>query len=229
MNYRVKDIPISERPRERLLKVGVSNLSNEELLSIILKTGTRQKNVKELAMDLLREYDFEDFKNLSINKLIKIKGIGIVKAIELVSSIELGKRIFLNQNTKKLKKLNNAYDIWMDSRYLFYGKKQEYFYCLYFNNKRQLIERKLLFMGTINQSITHPREVFKEAYRISASSIVCMHNHPSNDVLPSKADILFTETLVKAGNIQGIPIIDHIIVGDNNYYSFYDHNNILNQ
>lgn len=229
MNYRVKDIPISERPRERLLKVGVSNLSNEELLSIILKTGTRQKNVKELAMDLLREYDFEDFKNLSINKLIKIKGIGIVKAIELVSSIELGKRIFLNQNTKKLKKLNNAYDIWMDSRYLFYGKKQEYFYCLYFNNKRQLIERKLLFMGTINQSITHPREVFKEAYRISASSIVCMHNHPSNDVLPSKADILFTDTLVKAGNIQGIPIIDHIIVGDNNYYSFYDHNNILNQ
>lgn len=229
MNYRVKDIPISERPRERLLKVGVSNLSNEELLSIILKTGTRQKNVKELAMDLLREYDFEDFKNLSINKLIKIKGIGIVKAIELVSSIELGKRIFLNQNTKKLKKLNNAYDIWMDSRYLFYGKKQEYFYCLYFNNKRQLIERKLLFMGTINQSITHPREVFKEAYRISASSIVCMHNHPSNDVLPSKADILFTDTLVKTGNIQGIPIIDHIIVGDNNYYSFYDHNNILNQ
>ena len=228
MNYKVKDIPKDERPRERFLNVGVNNLSNQELLAIILKTGTKNNNVKEVALDLLNSYSLEDLKNITVNNLTKIKGIGTVKAIELLSSIELGKRIFLNQKKIKLKKLNNAYEIWQDSRYLFSGVKQEYFYCLYFNNKQELIERKLLFMGTINKSITHPREIFKEAYRLSASSIICMHNHPSGDITPSKADILFTENIVKTGYIQGIPIIDHIIVSEESYYSFYDHKNILN-
>jgi len=228
MVYRVRDIPLDERPRERLLNVGASNLSNQELLSIILKNGTKNKNVKDVALELLKKYNLSDLKEVSINKLIEIEGIGTVKAIELLATIEFGKRIFLGSNKVKLKKLSNAYEIWQDSRYLFDGVKQEYFYCLYFNNKQELIERKLLFMGTINKSITHPREVFKEAYRLSASSIVCMHNHPSGDINPSKADILFTESLVKTGYIQGIPVIDHIIVGDDNYYSFYDHKNILN-
>lgn len=228
MCYKVKDIPIDERPRERLLNVGVQNLSNQELLSIIIRNGTKNKNVKEVALDLLKKYSLDDFKSISINQLINVDGIGKVKAIEIISCIEFGKRIFLKTNNLKLKKLNNAYDIWKDSRYLFDGVKQEYFYCLYFNNKQELIERKLLFMGTINKSITHPREVFKEAYRLSATSIVCMHNHPSNDITPSKADIIFTESLVRTGYIQGIPITDHIIVGDDNYYSFYDHRNILN-
>jgi len=228
MVYRVRDIPLDERPRERLLNVGASNLSNQELLSIILKNGTKNKNVKDVALELLKKYNLSDLKEVSINKLIEIEGIGTVKAIELLATIEFGKRIFLGSNKVKLKKLSNAYEIWQDSRYLFDGVKQEYFYCLYFNNKQELIERKLLFMGTINKSITHPREVFKEAYRLSASSIVCMHNHPSGDINPSKADILFTESLVKTGYIQGIPVIDHIIVGEDNYYSFYDHKNILN-
>lgn len=228
MGYRVRDIPLDERPRERLLNVGASNLSNQELLSIILKNGTKNKNVKDVALELLTKYNLSDLKEVSINKLIEIEGIGTVKAIELLATIEFGKRIFLGSKKTKLKKLSNAYEIWQDSRYLFDGVKQEYFYCLYFNNKQELIERKLLFMGTINKSITHPREVFKEAYRLSASSIVCMHNHPSGDINPSKADILFTESLVKTGYIQGIPVIDHIIVGDDNYYSFYDHKNILN-
>ena len=95
---------------------------------------------------------------------------------------------------------------------------------MYFNNKQELINKKLLFIGTINQSITHPREVFKEAYKLSASTIVCIHNHPSNDTNPSKADIIFTKNLVEIGKIQGIPIIDHIIIGIDNYYSFLEHN-----
>ena len=135
----------------------------------------------------------------------------------------------LNNQILELKqKLRNAKEIWEDSKYLFNGLKQECFYALYFNNKQELIERKLLFMGTINKSIIHPREIFKEAYRLSASSIVCMHNHPSNDIRPSKEDKLFTENIVKAGMIQGIPVLDHIIVSDFDYYSFYDHGNILN-
>lgn len=226
-NFTIKEIPLSERPRERLKEVGKENLTTKELLAIILKTGSKNKNVTDLALELLKIYNLEDFKDLTIYKLTKIKGIGEVKAIELLASIELGKRIFLEKN-KKLEKIASPKEIWLTTRYLFNNKKQELFYCLYFNNKQELIERKLLFMGTINQSITHPREIFKEAYQVSASSIICLHNHPSNDLTPSKADINFTKNIFKAGDIQGIPVLDHIIVGENSYYSFYEHRNILN-
>ncbi len=225
--YRIKDLPITERPRERLKEVGITNLSNKELLAIILKTGTKDKSVNMLAIDILNKYSLADFKNISIKDLTIIKGVGEVKAIELISSIELGKRIFLKE-TNKLIKLDNPKLIWEDSKYLFNGLKQEYFYCYYFNNKQELITRKLIFMGTINSSITHVREIFKEAYKVSASTIVCLHNHPSNDIKPSKEDILFTERLIKTGNIQGIPVVDHIIVGEDSFYSFYEHKNSLN-
>ncbi len=220
-NFKIKDIPLEERPRERLKEVGSNNLTNIELLSIILKTGTKNINVKDLSIELLNNYDLIDLKDISINDLIKIKGIGETKAIELLASIELGKRIFLKES-KKLLKLDVPVKIWESSRYLFNGKKQEYFYCYYFNTKQELIEKKLLFIGTINSSVTHIREVFKEAYKVSASYIVCLHNHPSNDITPSKADKEFTEALFETGKIQGIPVIDHIIVGDNKYYSFYE-------
>ena len=227
MSYKIKELPISERPRERLKDVGIQNLTDKEIISIILKTGTKEKNVKELSLEILKKYELQELKNITKEDLMKIKGIGEVKAIELLASIELGKRIFLKQ-TKKLKKIKNPKDIWEDSRYWLDNKKQEYFYCYYFNNKQELIKRKLLFIGTINSTTTHTREIFKEAYKCSASSIICIHNHPSNDLTPSKADILFTERLIKTGQIQGIPVNDHIIVGENNYYSFYEHSNILN-
>lgn len=225
--YCIKEIPKEERPRERLKEVGVENITNVELLSIILKTGTKNKNVKELSIDILNTYDMSDLKDISINALKKIKGIGEVKAIELISAIELGKRILLKE-PKVLEKLDNPKEIWESSRYLLSDKKQEYFYCLYFDNKQRLIERKLLFMGTINRSVTHMREIFKEAYQVSASSIVCLHNHPSNDITPSPEDIKFTRNLFKTGELQGIPVVDHIIIGDDNYYSFYEHISILN-
>ena len=225
--YKIKEIPTSERPRERLKEVGVENLSNKELISIILKTGTKEKNVSDLALDILNKYSLSELKNITINNLIKIKGIGEVKAIEIIASIELGKRIYLKDKTKK-NNLTSPQQIYEYTKYLFNSKSQEYFYALYFNSKQQLLNTKLLFIGTINQSITHPREVFKEAYLLSASSIVCIHNHPSNDTTPSKADITFTKALFEVGKIQNIPIIDHIIVGDDNYYSFYEHKNILN-
>lgn len=223
----MKEIPEEERPRERLKLVGTSNLSDKEILSILLKNGIKEKNVQDLSLELLKKYKLEDLKDIQINDLISIKGIGEVKAIELIASIELGKRIFLRK-TKKLEKLQSAEEIWENSKYLFNGLKQECFYCYYFNTKQELIERKLLFMGTINQSTTHTREIFKEAYKVSASSIVCLHNHPSNDTTPSTADILFTERLMKTGTLQGIPVVDHIIVGENSFFSFYEHKNILN-
>lgn len=225
--YKIKELPLEERPRERLKLVGVNNLTNKEILSIILKSGTKDKNVNELSIEVLKKYSLLELKNVSIQDLMKIKGIGEVKALELLAAIELGKRIYLKE-PKKLIKLENPKDIWESSKYLFNGVKQEYFYGYYFNNKQELIERKLIFMGTINSATTHTREIFKEAYKVSASTIVCLHNHPSNDVTPSREDIIFTERLIKTGNMQGIPVVDHIIVGENSFYSFYEHQNILN-
>ena len=224
-SYRIKDLPNNSRPRERMKEVGVSNLSDTELLSIILKSGTKDKNVNDLAIELLKKYPISKLSNITINSLISIKGIGEVKAMELLSAIELGKRILLKEKNP-LKKLDNPKKIFEHTKYLFYDLKQEYFYAIYFNNKQQLIGEKLLFIGTINKSITHPREIFKEAYLLSASSIVVLHNHPSDDLTPSKEDLVFTNNLISLGNLQGIPVIDHIIVGNNNYYSFYEQGKI---
>lgn len=227
MSVMMRDIPVSERPRERLLKYGVECLSNEELLSIILKSGTKNKSVKMLALELLTEIQsINQLNNITVNKLTSIKGIGLTKAIELISSIELGKMICCDTEQKDKIKITNPQEVFKYTKYLFQDKKQEYFYCLYFDSKQKLIEKKLLFIGTINKSIVHPREVFKHAYLLSASSIICLHNHPSNDTTPSKEDILLTNALVEIGTLQNIPILDHIIVGNYNYYSFSEHNKI---
>lgn len=220
--YKIKEIPISERPRERFKEVGCNCLSDRELLSIILKTGTKDRNVVDVSTDLLNHFSLDSLGDITINDLTTIKGIGEVKAIELLSAIELGKRIFYKHNTD-IKRMESPQKIFEGTRYLFCNLKQEYFYALYFNTKKELIGKKLLFIGTINQSIVHPREIFKTAYKLSASFIVCMHNHPSNDTTPSLADIDLTDKLVKIGKIQGIYVIDHIIVGSDNYYSFFEH------
>ena len=226
----IKELPKEERPRERLLKYGPSSLSNDELLSIILRCGTKNKSVKELSLDILKEFkDLNDLKNATINKLIKINGIGLSKSMIIIAAIELSKRIYLAEDKKSIVSLNNPKSIFEYTKYLFNGKKQELFYCLYFNNKQQLIGQELLFIGTVNKSITHPREVFKYAYLYSATSVICLHNHPSGDVKPSREDIMFTDALVEIGLIQKIPVIDHIIVSDNNYYSFQDNGKINNR
>ena len=188
----IKELSKEERPRERLLKYGVSNLSNEELLSIILRCGTKNKSVKELSTDILNEFkNISNLKYATVNKLLKINGIGYSKSMVIISMLELSKRIYLLSTNDKIM-LNNPKSIYEYTKYLFHNKEQELFYCLYFNNKQQLVGKELLFIGTVNKSLTHPREIFKYAYLYSASSIVCLHNHPSGDINPSKEDIIFT-------------------------------------
>ena len=219
----IKEIPETERPRERMLKYGVRNLSNEELLAIIIKNGTSGSSAKDLAITILQRVEtVENLKNININTLYNIKVLCIVKKQELLVAIELGRRIYLNNSLKEEKKYINPKYIYQDNKYLFNGLKQEYFYCLYLDSKKKLIERKLLFMGTIDKSLIHPREVFKNAYLCSASSFICMHNHPSGDVIPSKADMSITKTLIEIGRIQGIDLLDHIIMSDDAYFSFYE-------
>lgn len=218
----IKEMNELERPRERLIKYGSNTLTDEELLAIILKTGTKGKSSKDLAIKIIDTIGgFSNLKNISLNSLKDIKGIGIVKKIELLTMIELGKRLYLKKD-KEIKKYIDPYFIYLDNRSLFYGLKQEYFYVCYLDTKKNLIERKLLYMGTINKSVVHPREVFKYAYLSSASGIICMHNHPTGDVIPSNADIELTKTLVEIGRIQGIEVLDHLIISDNNYFSFYE-------
>ena len=224
--YTMKEIPIQERPRERAKEVGVENLTDHELLSILLKTGTKEKNVSELSMEILKKVELQDLKETNLLELKNIKGIGEVKLLELQASIELGKRIYLRK-PKEYVTMDNPKSIWEDARYFLTDLKQEQFYGYYFNTKQQLIKRKRIFIGTINQASTHTREIFKEAYQVSASYIVCIHNHPSNDVTPSKSDIIFTNHLMETGEIQGIPVVDHIIVGEQTFYSFHDHKNSL--
>ena len=225
----IKDISKEERPRERLIKYGVSNLSNEELLSIILRCGTNNKSVKELSSDILNEFKgINNLREATISKLTKINGMGLSKSMVIIAMLELCKRIYLS-SSDDLVKLNNPKAIFEYTKILFNDKNQELFYCLYFDNKQKLVGKELLFVGTVNRSITHPREIFKYAYLYSATSIVCLHNHPSGDITPSSEDILFTKALVEIGLIQKIPIVDHIIVSNNNYYSFHDNGKINNR
>lgn len=226
---KIKDIPINERPREKLLEYGSSNLSNDELLAIILKQGTKNKSVKEIGIDILKSVkDVNDLKNITFNQLISINGIGEAQALTLLAVLELGKRIYCNKKISIKVKFTNSKEIYEYMKYLLSNNDQEYFYCIYVNTKRELIERKLLFMGTINRSTVHPREIFKHAYLNSASGIICIHNHPSGDIRPSSEDIRLTSALCEIGLISGIPVLDHIIVGEDKYYSFFDDGKIIN-
>lgn len=226
---KIKDIPVFNRPRERAIQEGVSNLSLEELLAILIQKGAKGVSAREVALEIIKLYPTSsEILNLSFKQLLKIKGIGPAKAVEILSALELGKRLYLQvENAQKIA-LRSAEDIYQYTKYLFYEKKQEFFYCLYLNPRCEVIERRLLFMGTINRSIVHPREIFKYAYLSSASAIVCVHNHPSGSIRPSEDDIHLTEALVDLGKLNAIPIVDHIIVGNDAYYSFSEDGKILN-
>ena len=218
----IKEINKEERPRERLIKYGVSKLSNEELLSIILKTGTKNYSVKTLAKLILKEINnINDLKDITINKLINIKGIGKVKAIEILAALELGKRVYYLKENKDII-LNNSTKVYEYFKDILLYEKQENFIAIYLDSKSRLISYKKLFIGTLNTSCVHPREIFKYAFLESAYSIIVVHNHPSGEVDPSIPDIELTNNLFNIGRIIGIPILDHIIIGANKYYSFYE-------
>ena len=227
MNLKIKDIPINERPRERLINNGVDKLNNEELLALLLKTGTKNMSAKNLANLILKKIgDIKNLKSITYNDLLKIDGIGSAKACDILAAIELGKRI-----NKEVVSINNLKITSTEMVYKYYkdiigDKKQEYFYCIYLDNNKKIIKDKLLFIGTINYSIVHPREVFKEAYLLSASSIICVHNHPSGNLEPSSEDFNLTNRLKEIGNLLGINVIDHVIITYDSYYSFYENNNI---
>ena len=219
----IKSIPINDRPRERLLEKGSSSLSDAELLVIILGSGNKNKDVKEITESLLSTIkNISELKNLNYQELIKIEGIGKAKACILLSLIELAKRMNQSINTINNKIFNRPDIIFEYFKNKLDNENQENFYCVYLDCKKKIINSKLLFKGTVDRSLVHPREIFKEAYLLSASSIICIHNHPSGNINPSKEDIFLTKMLKEIGNLMGIEISDHIIIGKEEYYSFFE-------
>lgn len=215
----IRDYPQEERPRERLVTEGPESLSNLELLAILLRTGSKEESVIQLSNRLLHQFEgLRLLKDATVEEITAIRGIGQAKAVQIMASIELGRRIGKLQYEDRYvirSPEDGAKYVMEDMRFL----SQEHFVCLYLNTKNQVIHRQTIFIGSLNASIVHPREVYKEAFRRSAASIICVHNHPSGDPTPSREDIEVTKRLVECGRIIGIELLDHLIIGEHKYVS----------
>ncbi len=222
----IKDIIKEERPRETLLLKGEAYLSDSELLAILLNNGTKDKSAITLAREIIEENDgIRNLSNITVEELSKIKGIGLAKACRIISALELGRRVSVASGLQKFK-VSSPQDIgnvYMEElRY----KKKEIFRVVLLNTKNVIIGAKDISEGSLNSSIVHPREVFLEAIKKSANKIILLHNHPSGDPGPSSEDISITRRLINAGQIIGIEVLDHVIIGDGNIYSFKENGQI---
>lgn len=215
----MKDVPDADRPRERLMLDGAGALSNQELIAIILRSGSRSESVLQLSERLISHFGGMDFlKEASVEELEKIKGIGRAKAVQLLASFEIGNRMVrLPRDSRYTIRSpeDGANFVMEEMRSL----KQEHFVVLFLNTKNQVLHKSTIFIGSLNSSIVHPREIFKEAVRYSAAAMICFHNHPSGDPEPSREDIDVTKRLVSCGKMLGVDVLDHIVIGDRKFTS----------
>ena len=223
MNENFSSLPQEDRPYERCIRHGVQSLSNRDLLAVILRTGAKGRNVLELAGDLLKlvpeREGFTGIRRLSLDELSNVKGIGKVKAVQLKCLLEIARRMAreeAGEGTYFTSPSAVANYYMEDLRH----RKQEHMKLLMLNTKSKLIGETDISKGTVNASLVSPRELFIEALEKNAVSIILMHNHPSGDPTPSKNDILLTRRVKDAGNMIGIELLDHIIIGNNCYISF---------
>ncbi|ETI70310.1 RadC family protein [Neobacillus vireti] len=215
----IRDFPQDERPRERFIQNGPQSLSNHELIAILLRTGTKDESVLQLSNRLLTHFEgLRMLKAATLEEMTEIKGIGSAKAIQILAAVEIGRRITnLSYHDRYVIRSpeDGAKYLMNDMRFL----SQEHFVCLYLNTKNQVIHKQTVFIGSLNASIVHPREVFREALKRSAASVIAVHNHPSGDPAPSREDIEVTKRLVECGKIIGIDLLDHLIIGENKFVS----------
>lgn len=210
---------MAEKPREKAMLCGLDQLSDTELLALIIESGTKNCSAFELSMKILSMcHSIRGLNELSFSELTSLPGIKKAKALRLLACVELARR--MQSGTKKTTLISHSKDVFLyfENRYL--NEKQEHFIALYLDTKHHVIREKIIFIGSLDASLVHPREVFKEAIHRSASCLIVAHNHPSGDSTPSKADIEITNILVRTGKIMQIPILDHIILGDKCYFSF---------
>lgn len=215
MKKGLKEIPKNERPREKLTKYGPGKLSDAELLAILLGTGVRGAGVMDVARSILKRFSKEKLGDASVADLSETFGLGEAKSCEIVACLELGRRVLLNKKTHSHLSPKDVWDTMKDIR----DSRKEHFVVLYLDTNLQEIQREIVSVGTLNESLVHPREVFEAAVRSVAASVIVSHNHPSGNTQPSNEDIEVTKRLIEAGKILGIEVLDHVIVTKKEWFS----------
>jgi DNA repair protein RadC len=213
---RIKDLPEFSRPREKLKEKGVHALSNEELIALILGSGSKTQGVRAIAAEVAKL--IADQKgNVTLEDLAKVEGIGLAKAAQILASFELARR-YMVKETVKVTEAKDVLPLLGD----IVSKQQEYFVCFSLNGANEVIEKRIVTVGLLDKSQVHPREVFADVITDRAASIVLAHNHPSGELKPSNSDLKIHEQLTEAGKILGIKVLDHIIISKKGYYSFQE-------
>ncbi len=209
-----------QRPRERLIRQGVAVLSDAELLAIVLHKGTRQENVMEISNRLIAKYGLVQLSSCSLSELQMIKGIGEVKAAQVLASFELGRRHAIGNCVDRC--FSSSKEVFAYFLPKLSWLKKEYFIVVHLDTRNRMIKEEVITVGILDSLIIHPREVFRSAVKESAYALIFVHNHPSGDAAPSVEDQQITQQLAKAGELFGISVLDHVIIGKDSYYSFKD-------
>jgi len=216
----IHDLPVSERPRERLQKFGAEALSAQEILALILGRGISGESVMVTAQRLLSQFgSLKGIAGASLEELAKVKGIGLAKAAQIRAAFELTSRLEGYRESGKREIVKTPEDVVALVHSRLKGKKKEYFLALLLDTRNQLIRVAEVSVGSLDSSVVHPREVFKEAVSASAASVLFVHNHPSGEPEASEDDVNLTKRLAQAGEIMGIDVLDHVIIGDRKYLS----------
>ena len=224
----LKELPNLERPREKAFKYGFAKLSNSEVLALLLGSGTKGKSVIELSYELLNNFNgISNLKNINLNELIKIKGISNAKATKLLAAIELSKR--LNDNIEVGCKISNGLDVYNLIGDSIKYEKQENFILILLDTKSKLINYQTIYKGGLTYNLVHMRDIFREIVKYNAYKFICVHNHPTGDPTPSKSDVDTTKEIVRISKLMGIKFEDHIIIGENCFFSFKDSSTLLDQ
>lgn len=216
---KMKEVHEADRPRERLIRQGAASLSNQELLAILLRTGTKDESVLALANRILKVFEkVQALQYATLQEMVAIKGVGEVKAVQILAAVELGKRLLQREVDERycIRSPQDAASYLMPDMAKL---QQEHFVVLFLNTKNEIIHKKTIFIGDLSTTIVHPREVYREAVKRTAASIIVAHNHPSGNPKPSDEDFEVTMRLFDAGRIVGIDLLDHLVIGDFRFVS----------
>lgn len=216
----MKNIPLADRPREKLLTNNAENLSEAELLAILLGTGKRGQSVLSVSETILKKFPFKKLSQITIKELVAIPGVGRSKAARIYAALELGERLYAPASLTKAV-LRSTQDVLVHVREIV-DKKQEYLLVCYLNARYELLQKEVVGVGSLNHMMITPKEIFGNALKTPCAAIIVAHNHPSGDPAPSDDDIHFTRRIHEAGEVMGIPLLDHLIVASSGYFSFKD-------
>lgn len=213
----MKDVALGDRPREKLFSFGAEVLGDDELLAILIGSGNSSMDVMGISRSILSRNDFRRLSRLSVSQLEKEFGVGRAKACSIVACFEMGRRAISSRGEKVV--VNEAIDVVKNFGAGLMDLGSEHFRVVFLNSRRKVLKVETLFIGTLDESVVHPREVFKVALEVGAAGVILMHNHPSGDATPSEDDVLITKRLVDAGRIMGVEVLDHVIIGRDGFCS----------